>query len=247
MILTFILALNTLASGTCGSWYCIRNNNHSQPSLPNEFRYIENYDVYWCDSSNNEYNKEKVIYLTFDAGYENGNVEKILDVLKNENVSACFFVLDNLLLKNEALVKRMIDEGHTVGNHTLKHKDMTKLNKSEFISQLVSLEKLFFEKFNEKMPKFYRPPEGKFNEDNLVWAQELGYKTVMWSFAYADWDNGKQPSEDYAMKKILDNLHNGEVMLLHPTSKTNAAILSKMIKKLKDEGFRFGTVQELCE
>lgn len=241
----FIYSVNA----TSVSWYCKRTSNHTQPPLGEELLFVKKYDLYWCDE---RYSKmeddEKVIYLTFDAGYENGNVKKIVEILNEENVKGAFFILDNLILKNEDLVRKMIDSGHIVANHTFKHKDMTKMStKEEFSSELSKLEELYYNTFGVKMPKYYRPPEGKFNEENLKWAKELGYKTVMWSFAYADWDNGKQPNNDYAFNKILSNIHNGEVMLLHPTSKTNAEILKNVIKELKAQGFRFGTLDELCK
>lgn len=231
------------------SWYCVRKKDHVQPELPSELSFTRDYDVYWIDESNSSFDSNsKVIYLTFDAGYENGNVEKIIDVLKDENVRASFFILDNMILKNEDLVKRMINEGHTVANHTLKHKDMTRMNSIEEVAkELGELETLYEGVYGMKMPKLYRPPEGKLSEKSLKWANELGYKAVMWSFAYADWDNGKQPSREYAMKKIMDNLHNGEVMLLHPTSATNAQIMRDLIKELKGMGYRFATVEELCQ
>lgn len=230
------------------NWYCKREKNHIQPTLGKDLKICENYDVYWCDQRYNDINsKEKVIYLTFDAGYENGNVEKIVDILNDENVKGAFFILDNLIIKNPELVQKMIDTGHIVANHTMSHKDMSKMKSiDEFKAELESLEKLYFETFKEEMPRYYRPPEGRFNENNLKWARELGYKTIMWSFAYADWDNGKQPRAKYAIAKIRDNIHNGEVMLLHPTSSTNAEILKEIIVELKNQGFRFGTLDELC-
>lgn len=242
-----IMSGSTFASDSIG-WYCKRNKEHKQPILDGNLNVAENYDVFWCDKRHkNMTDSDKVIYLTFDAGYENGNVEKILDVLKDENVKGAFFILDNMIYKNKSLVRRMIEEGHIVGNHTLKHKDMTKMkSKEEFARELSSLEELYFENFGVEMSKYYRPPEGKFNEENLKWATELGYKTVMWSFAYADWDNGRQPSAELALKKIMDNIHNGEVMLLHPTSSTNAEIMRQLITELKSQGFRFGTLDELC-
>lgn len=237
------------AQGSAVSWYCIRKKDHSQPQLPSELSFVKNYEVYWCDEKNTSFDSdEKVIYLTFDAGYENGNIEKIVNILKEENVKASFFILDNMILKNEALVKRMIDDGHIVANHTLKHKDLTKLESIEDVSkELGDLERLFESTYRVKMPKLYRPPEGKLSERSVKWAQELGYKAVMWSFAYADWDNGKQPCRQYAMNKILENIHNGEVMLLHPTSSTNAEIMKDLIRELKAKGFRFATVEELCK
>ena len=242
-----VFSINTFGLSTA-SWYCVRNKSHNQPILSKELSIVDNYDVYWIDKRHSSMNDEnKVIYITFDAGYENGNIEKILDVLREENVKATFFVLDNLLLKNKDLVKTMISDGHLIANHTLKHRDMSKMNSKEaFSKELTALEDLFYKEYGREMPKIYRPPEGRFNEDNLKWARELGYKTVMWSFAYADWDNERQASKSEAMKKILDNIHNGEVMLLHPTSSTNAEIMKDLIKSLKEQGFRFGTVNELC-
>ena len=247
--LILCLCMNVFADKSNVSWYCVRKKDNSQPSLSSELSFVENYDLFWCDRNHQNYSDgEKVIYLTFDAGYENGNIEKILDVLNEEDVKATFFILDNMIIKNEALVKQMIDDGHIVANHTMKHKDMTKMSSIDgFKKELTDLEDLFEKTYGVTMPKYYRPPEGKLNEENLIWAKELGYKTVMWSFAYADWDNGKQPSHEYAMNKILENLHNGEVMLLHPTSSTNAEIMKELITKLKSMGYRFETVETLCK
>ena len=243
-VLLFVLKASALQGI---SWYCSRNKDHLQPRLDKTLSVVDDYDVYWIDKNHSSIDDEKVIYITFDAGYENGNIEKILDVLKEENVCAGFFVLENLLKKNETLVKRMIDEGHIIANHTAKHKDMSKItSKEEFAKELSGLENVFEEIFDKTMPKFYRPPEGRFSIDNLKWAKELGYKTVMWSFAYADWDNGRQMSLEKAKQKIFDNIHNGEVMLLHPTSETNAKILKDVIIELKKQGYRFGTLEELC-
>ncbi len=244
-----IFTFSVFAEKNSVSWYCVRKKDNTQPTLSQELEFSENYDLFWCDKKHHNYNdEEKVVYLTFDAGYENGNIEKILNVLKEEEVKATFFILDNMIIKNYGLVKRMLEEGHLVGNHTMKHKDMTKMQSiDDFEKELTALENLFETSYGVKMKKYYRPPEGKISEENLKWANELGYKTVMWSFAYADWDNGKQPSPQYAMSKILENIHNGEVMLLHPTSSTNASIMSDMIKTLKSQGFRFETVEELCK
>jgi len=153
-------------------------------------------------------------------------------------------VLENLIKRNTNLVKRMESEDHLVCNHTSKHKDMTRLSKEEFEAELRSLEKTA-EENGITLKKFYRPPEGKFSEDNLKYAEEMGYKTILWSLAYADWDNDRQPSCEGAMKILTDNLHNGAIILLHPTSKTNADILDKLITFCKSEGYRFGSLEEL--
>ena len=247
MSLIFVVMIFTNTSSASISWYCKRNNSHNQPSLDNNLNFCENYNLFWCDKNHKSMDEEKVIYLTFDAGYENGNVEKIVDILNEENVKGAFFVLDNILINNQNLIKKMIDSGHTIANHTYRHKDMTKITSKEaFNEELTKLENLYSKLYGETMPKYYRPPEGKLSEKSLKWANELGYKTIMWSFAYADWDNDKQPSKEYALKKIYDNIHNGEVMLLHPTSKTNSEIIKEVIVELKNKGFRFGTLDELC-
>ncbi len=230
----------TFESGSC-NWYCKHMKNGERPPMPQEMSFIENLDGYFLGED------EKVIYLTFDAGYENGNIEKILDVLKEEDVKGAFFILENLLRRDTDLVKRMADEGHLVCNHTAKHPDMTKKTTfEEFKIELKTMEDLYRETVGGEIAKYYRPPEGKFNEQNLEWAREMGYKTVFWSYAYADWDNNNQMSPERAREKVISGTHNGEVLLLHPTSSTNAAILSELIKEWKSMGYRFGTLDELC-
>ncbi|MGM9642393.1 MAG: polysaccharide deacetylase family protein [Eubacteriales bacterium] len=215
--------------------------------MPSEFSFIRDYDGAWINSSGRSEGK-KTVYLTFDAGYENGNVAKILDVLKEKQVPAAFFILINLIESNPDLVKRMVNEGHTVCNHTAHHKDMTKItNINDFENELEGLNTAYKNLTGTEISKYYRPPEGKFTKSNLEFAKALGYKTVFWSFAYADWDNNCQPSEIYAKKKIMDNVHNGAVILLHPTSATNAAILGEIIDEMRIQGYEFGTLDELYE
>ena len=188
---------------------------------------------------------EKVIYLTFDAGYENGCTAEILDILKKHEVSAAFFLVGNYMEKNADLVRRMVEEGHIVGNHTMHHKDMASLSETEFLSELSALEELFRQVTDKELPKFYRPPQGVYSEENLKAAQKAGYKTVFWSLAYADWDNANQPSPESAMEKLTGRIHNGAVVLLHSTSKTNAQILDRLLTAWEDMGYRFGTLEEL--
>ena len=228
------------------SWYCVRNKEHRQPLADADMRFIEQYDGYYIDRAHGDSCAEKVIYLTFDAGYENGNVEKILDVLKEEQVSGAFFILSNLIRRNPDLIRRMAEEGHIVANHTAHHKNMTTVDTpEEFQAELEALETLYRETTGREMARYYRPPEGKFDERSLQFAQQLGYQTIFWSLAYADWDNDHQPSPDAAKAKILENIHNGAVLLLHPTSATNAQILGEIIQTLKSNGYRFGTLDEL--
>ncbi len=240
----FVLPI-TASPGNVYNWYCVRNKDHKQPEASEELRFVEQYHGYHVDKMHSDNNIEKMVYLTFDAGYENGNIAKILDILKEEKVPAAFFVLGNLVTSNTDLVKRMVSEGHTVCNHTYSHKDMTKFTKKQFIAELKKLETVYCEKIGVPISKFYRPPEGKFSADNVKWADEMGYKTIFWSFAYADWDNNKQPTPEAAKEKILSNMHNGAILLLHPTSGTNAMILKEVIKELKEQGYEFGTLESL--
>ena len=190
---------------------------------------------------------EKVIYLTFDAGYENGCTAEILDILKAHNVSAAFFLVGDYMERNPDLVRRMVEEGHIVGNHTMNHPDMSRLTGDAFQKEVAELETLFREITGTELPKYYRPPQGLYSQENLEAAQALGYKTVFWSLAYVDWNNDSQPTAEYAFSKLLPRTHNGAVVLLHSTSKTNAAILDELLTRWKDMGYRFGTLDELFD
>jgi len=228
------------------SWYCKRNTDHKQPSLDHDLEWIKDYDGYYIDHAHNDTSREKVLYLTFDAGYENGNVEKILDVLQEEQVTGAFFILGHLIQSQPELVRRMEQDGHTVCNHTTHHPDMTTIDQYDLFQQeLTELEDQYLELTGKPISKYYRPPEGKFDQCSLEFAKRMGYKTIFWSFAYADWDNHRQPSAKAAKAKIMDNLHNGAILLLHPTSETNAMILQAVIQECRSQGYRFGTLDEL--
>jgi len=188
---------------------------------------------------------EKVLYLTFDAGFENGNTEKILDALKKHKVKATFFLVGNYLETQPDLVRRMVAEGHTVGNHTYSHPDMSAIgDKASFQAELEKNEALYEQVTGEKMPKLYRPPQGKFCESNLKMAQELGYHTVFWSLAYVDWYENDQPTPQQAYDKLLPRVHPGAVVLLHSTSKTNGDILDELLGKWEELGYRFGDLEK---
>ena len=189
---------------------------------------------------------QKVLYLTFDAGYENGCTEKILDTLKKHDVKAAFFLVGNYIEKNPDLVRRMVDEGHIVANHTMHHYDMSKLSDEEkFSRELQELEALFQSVTGKEMPKYYRPPQGIYSQENLQMAKQLGYKTVFWSLAYVDWNNDSQPTKEQAFNKLLPRTHDGAVILLHSTSKTNAEILDELLTKWKEMGYQFETIDTL--
>ncbi len=202
---------------------------------------LKEFDAYYMGDPS-----EKILYLTFDAGYENGNTPKILEVLKNHQVSATFFVVGNYLETEPELVKQMKEEGHTVGNHTYHHPDMSSLTTLEaFEKELKSLEAKYEEITGEAMVKFYRPPQGKYSKANLKMAQELGYETFFWSLAYVDWIEDDQPTKEEAFEKLLKRVHPGAIVLLHSTSSTNAEILEELLTKWKEMGYSFGTLEEL--
>lgn len=243
--LTLILNVSTFAlANDKFSWYCKRNTEHLQPEIDAEMRFIEEYNGYYVDKSALN-SQEKVIYLTFDAGYENGNIQKILDILKEENVCGSFFILENLLNKNPDLVMKMVENGNLVCNHTASHKDISRLSFDELKNELETMEKLFREKTGRELAKYFRPPEGRFSRESIKNISDLGYKTIFWSFAYADWDNNNQMPYDKAFDKVMSNIHNGAILLLHPTSATNVAILPKIIHQLKSEGYSFKTIDNL--
>ncbi len=189
---------------------------------------------------------QKVIYLTFDAGYEAGYTEEILDILKEHNVSATFFVVGNYIETSPETVKRMADEGHTVGNHTYSHPDMSAISDEEsFSEELTKLEELYEEVTGQEMLKIYRPPQGKYSESNLETAKSLGYTTVFWSLAYVDWYQDDQPTADEAFSKLIPRIHNGAIVLLHSTSKTNCEILDELLTRWEDMGYSFDSITNL--
>lgn len=220
-------------------WGIKRETDHKQPDLGSSSKKVleENNGIAIGNS------EKKNIYLTFDEGYEAGYTPKILETLQNNNIKAAFFITAHYVNTQEDLVKQMINEGHIVGNHTVNHKSMPDLSEEEIKKEVMDLHQGVFERFNYEM-KYIRPPKGEFSEKSIIETNKLGYKTVMWSFAYEDWNENKQPNEDNAKKKILDNLHNGEIMLLHGNSKTNTSILDSVIKEAKNMGYEFKSLDE---
>ena len=204
---------------------------------------MKDFDAYYMQETS-----EKVLYLTFDCGYENGNTPQILDALKKHQAPATFFVVGHFLETSPDLVKRMISEGHTVGNHTYHHPDMSKISSvGDFSAELSAVENLYQEITGESISPYYRPPQGKYSETNLKMAKDLGYSTFFWSLAYVDWNTDAQPSHDEAFQKLLCRVHPWAVLLLHNTSKTNAEILDELLTKFEEMGYRFQPLDELIQ
>ena len=238
-----VLSLRIFLGGALetGNWGLSFQSEGSAPIGPANAQTLAKYDAAYLGDT-----AEKVIYLTFDAGYENGCTGRILDTLKAHRVPAAFFLVGNYMEKNADLVRRMVEEGHIVGNHTMHHHDMSKLSdRSAFSNELTELETCFKEITGKELPKYYRPPQGIYSEENLRMAQELGYKTVFWSLAYVDWLNNDQPSKEEAFNKLLPRTHNGAVVLLHSTSSTNAVLLDELLTKWEQMGYRFAELEEL--
>ena len=204
---------------------------------------LAQYDAYYLGDTS-----KKVIYLTFDCGYENGYTEKILDALKKHQAPAAFFVVGNMIETAPDIICRMVEEGHIVGNHTYHHPDMSAISEqAAFQKELDDLAALFQETTGQELPKFYRPPQGKYSEENLKQAQALGYKTILWSLAYVDWYVDDQPTAEQAYAKLLPRIHDGAIVLLHSTSKTNADILDDLLTKWEDMGYTFASLYDLPE
>ena len=229
----------TSLSKTKIEWGIKRGDNHNQPDLGKKNKeLIEKYKGMAIGNSN-----EPTIYITFDLGYEAGYTESILNTLKENNVPATFFITKHYINTSSQLVQKMIDDGHIIGNHTVNHKSMPSLSEEQLKEELMNLHTCVYEKFNYEM-KYMRPPKGEYSEYSLDVTTKLGYVPVMWSFAYADWDEKKQPSDEEGINKIINNAHNGEIMLLHATSKTNMKILDNVIKQLKQAGYTFKSLNE---
>ncbi|MCF3943628.1 delta-lactam-biosynthetic de-N-acetylase [Oceanobacillus alkalisoli] len=201
---------------------------------------LQEYGAYFADSSGGKH-----IYLTFDNGYEEGYTPQILDVLKKENVPATFFVTGHYVETAPDLVKRMVDEGHIIGNHSYHHPDFSILTKDAMRQELEDLEKKVSEVSDQKDLKYLRPPRGIFNEQTLEWANELGYIHIFWSLAFKDWETSNQKGWRYAYEEVMEKIHPGAIVLLHTVSKDNAEALAVLITDLKEEGYQFKSLDDL--
>lgn len=241
LVVLSLVLLFTRGAIPTGSWGLSFQQEGKTPVGTVSSNVLSQYDAVYAGDPD-----EPVIYLTFDAGYESGQTEKILDVLKAHNAPAAFFVVGNYLETEPALVRRMAEEGHIVGNHTYHHYDMSQISdRPAFEKELQDVETAYEAITGEAMPRYYRPPQGVYSEDNLKMAQELGYRTVFWSLAYVDWLQDKQPTAEEAFSKLIPRIHNGAVVLLHSTSQTNADILDELLTRWEDLGYTFGSLDDL--
>ena len=224
-----------------GNWGLSFQTDGEPPIANASMEELAKFNAYYAQNTT-----EKVLYLTFDAGFENGNTPIILDALKKHSAPATFFVVGTYIESNPDLIKRMEKEGHIVGNHTYHHPDMTKLaSLSAFEKELKDVENAYNNVTGKEMTKFYRPPQGKYNENNLQMAKELGYHTFFWSLAYVDWQENNQPTKEEAFDKLLTRVHPGAIVLLHSTSKTNGEILDELLTKWEEMGYQFKSLDSI--
>jgi len=238
-ILATILYTTTVCAGQ--NWGLHFPKDGARPTGPATAEHLKQFDAFYIGAED-----DMVLYLTFDAGYEIDLTAGILDTLKKHEVPAAFFLVGNYIRDYPELINRMVTEGHIVANHTMTHPDMSKISsKDTFAKELSLVEGHYKNVTGSEIPKYYRPPKGVYSELNLKHAQELGYKTIFWSCAYADWDEKKQPSKKEAFSKLIPRVHPGAVILLHNTSKTNALILDELLTKYKEMGYRFESLDHL--
>ena len=233
---------NHVIESSEGNWG-LSFQEEGQPPVANaSAEELKKYNAYYADVTG-----EKVLYLTFDAGFENGNTPAILDALKKHSAPAAFFVVGTYVTSNQELIQRMLAEGHTVGNHTYHHPDMSQIaSKEAFQKELQDVEKVYKETTGQDMVKFYRPPQGKYSVSNLQMAKDLGYQTFFWSLAYVDWYENDQPTKEEAFDKLLGRIHPGAIVLLHSTSKTNAGILDELLTKWEEMGYTFRSLDQIA-
>lgn len=239
------MAVNAAAvrEETSKDWGLGFGENNSRPKGNESAENLQQYNAYYIAPS-----EEKILYLTFDCGYENGNTDAILDALQKHGVKATFFVVGHFLESAPGVANRMVQEGHSIGNHTYHHPGLSTISTKEALAQeLRLLEETCLAVTGTEPAKLYRPPQGKYSFQHLQNAKELGYSTIFWSLAYADWDTKNQPDEEDAIEKLTKRIHPGAIVLLHNTSATNGKILDRLLTTWEDMGYSFGTLSMLTE
>ena len=229
-----------MIKGASYGWGFKRNNTHTCPDIGIYEDEIAGTSTYYVGSL-----EKKEVYLTFDAGYDNGNLSLILDILKEKAVKSTFFVTGDFIRRENELLIRLSNEGHLVGNHTWSHPDITKLSFQDLTNELRKVEEAYLNSTGRKMAPLFRPPSGIFNRTSLLDVQKLGYTTVFWSIAYRDWETNKQQGKDYAINHILNNLHNGAIILLHTVSKDNVQALPKIIDAIRGQEYQIKNLDSL--
>ena len=240
--LPLLWQVRAAASAKPIDWYFKPTNDHSQPVVCPEASFLKQYhNVISLGNAT-----QKTLYLTFDAGFDNGYHDDILDTLREKGVKAAFFVDGNFVKSNPDLVKRIVEEGHILGNHTLKHPDMSAITDFDAYKAQIEGWETLVKEAGATPTKFFRFPSGKFSEKCMEYNQKLGLTTVFWSFAYYDWDTDAQPGETAALQKMVSRMHNGAVVLLHSTSATNAEILDDYIELMVKDGYTFKPLNEFA-
>lgn len=239
ILFVIVSSLNPAVSDAHG-WGFKKDNNHKRPDVGKYGEMLNKHQAFYADETD-----EKVLYLTFDNGYEQGYTKQVLDVLEKQDVPATFFVTGHYVKSEPELVKRMSDDGHIIGNHSNTHPDFTKMSKEKVKEELDTLEKYVAEVSDQKELTYLRPPRGTFNKDTLSWADEFGYLHVFWSLAFKDWETDQQKGWKYAYDQILSQIHPGAVVLLHTVSEDNAEALDKVITELKKQGYTFKSLDDL--
>ena len=238
LVTIFLCTTPVYGDTVTGQWGLHFEKNSNQPEIIEDIDYLTSVDTYYRDLSG-----EKVIYLTFDAGYEAGYTEQMLDTLNKYNAHGTFFLTASYIKNNPSIVLRMVEENHTVANHTVTHPDMSRVSPEQFEKELIGVEEIFFEITETQLPKYFRPPQGAYDKKSLERAKDLGYKTVFWSLAYRDYDENNQPSHSYAYDKLIPNIHEGAIVLLHNMSRTNAEILDGLLEKYLEMGYIFVSLE----
>ncbi|WP_152656775.1 delta-lactam-biosynthetic de-N-acetylase [Oceanobacillus sp. CFH 90083] len=238
--LVFFFCAFTWNTASAYGWGYQKNNHHTPPEIGSYQEVLDKYNAFYLDDSG-----EKNIYLTFDNGYEQGFTSDILDVLKKEEVPAAFFITGHYVESEPDLVKRMVEDGHIIGNHSYHHPDFTIMDKEAIKKELIDLEHAVAEVSDQDELIYVRPPRGTFSSNTLKWSTELGLVHVFWSLAFKDWETNSQKGADYAYEEIMKQIHPGAIILLHAVSSDNAAALEKVIQDLKAEGYQFKSLDDL--
>ena len=236
---TIFLSFVNVNSNSFG-WGFSKNKNHKQPYIGKYLDEIKDTNSYYVGDEN-----IKKVYLTFDAGYDNGNLEKILNTLKEKDVQATFFITGDFLNRFSDLTIKINNDGHLIGNHTWSHANITKLNKDDIFNELKKVEHKFYEITGDKIDPFFRPPAGVFNNRSLNVIKEYGYNTIFWSIAYKDWETNKTKDINVSVNSVIDNLHNGAIILLHTVSNENVIALPIIIDKIREEGYEIASLNDL--